>query len=137
MASYSNTNKAPTLDKRAKGFAVKLTRQQLLTVRMLYPWLKEQGLTNEQTDAAIETFPAFTPTDRSHCIDVANHKATKQIYTHLYGYKTFRVRAEHLAGVSLLLQLTATFVPGVHILRHRAAALNEISPLDQLADSTR
>ena len=131
--------KAPTLGKKLKGFPIKLTPQHFMTIHQLYPWLREQGLTDARTDAALSVIPErkFSAEELAEGLKVGALPDT-DFKDGFFLSKTVRVRAEFLEGMIQLLRCCAACSRSGNLgptFWRRAEDLSEISVLDQLCDA--
>jgi len=118
----------------------------LAIVQQLYPWLRDNGLTDEDTDEAFAEMPKYEFVQKD--LQQAAQTGNMPSYWYQNGEKpglwksiTFRVRAERLQGFIKLFRLvgsTSNYGGQVgRTLLSRAEALANISPLDQLYDAQR
>lgn len=133
--------KALTISARAKGFPLQLSRQHYFVIHQGYPWLREKGLTDESTDAALGLLPDWPIPEKDLETAVSDGYAQSLHYGQgFYKGKTVRIRAEYLEGVIKLLNITAAFQTSGQLggtLRRRAEKLQTVSALDLLADASR
>lgn len=135
--------KAPTLSKRAKGFPIRLSFQHFLVIHQTYAWLREQNLTDEDTEEAISLVPTFTvpreELEQAHKTgDIPSFHWRSQ--SGFYRSKTFRVRAENIGAMAKLFRLVGALITQGQLGRtlvKRAVALESVCPLDRLVDAQR
>jgi len=131
----------PSLDKRAKGFAIRLSGQQRFMVHAFYPWLQSQGVTDAETDEALSLIaPVEVPQDE---LREARLTGTVTSMSYTSGFRrsrVLRVRSEHIQAVSRLFRLIGAVCVGGQVgstLIKRAEDLESVNLLDQLYDAQR
>ena len=137
----SYTPKPPIPDRKASGFALKLGTQHALVIYQLYPWLREKGLTDAETDQGLAAIPEF-PIPQSEFDQV--HKTYDIPSLHWrspsgFGKtRTTRIQAVDVHAVAKLFMLVGAFVLEGQMgrtLQKRAHDLKNIATTDLLAEA--